>query len=238
MARTKVYIVALTASIVACSTPVNEVSSPSAPSETSQPTSSTTSSSSTTTSSTVPRVRIPDLRGYDREQAAEVLQSLGLFARFVEKPDSAKTGTVIDLPFGIEANPGSTVEVRVATPLLHDFEVTYDVRANEWSNISGDRCEHRDLEVERGKSVTLKGPDGDLLSAVIVDYGTVRESPPNYWVEGYDGRICRFTFTFTNIPEVATYLFSTQAGVDFPVISLEDAKNKRWQISFGYGPRS
>lgn len=199
--------------------------------------SSSTTSSTTSTTSTIPAVEIPDLRGYDRNQAADVLRELGLFATFVEKPDGAKEGTVIGTTpsRGLEAEVGSTVEIRYAVPIFHTVTVTYDVRSNLWSNLPAGECEHRDNGVEEGQAVTLAGPDGVLLGSAYVSNGTVVDVGSSYWVEDYDGKVCRFEFTFIDIPEVATYLFATKTASDFPSYSLDDAKNENWSLSFSWG---
>ena len=187
-------------------------------------------------SASVPLVKVPDLRGYDRNQAADVLREAGIFAKFVEEPNKAKEGTVIRTsPFvGTEVELGSTVEVVYATPLLHIVRVEYDVRSNLWSNLPDGKCEHRDIGVEWGQTVTLAGPDGSLLGSAGVSNGTVVEVGSNYWVDGYDGKVCRFKFTFLNIPEVATYQFSSDKN-SFPVISLDRAIQDNWDFIFGWG---
>ena len=187
-------------------------------------------------SASVPLVKVPDLRGYDRNQAADVLREVGIFAKFVEEPNKAEEGTVIRISpdSGTEVEFGSTVEIRYAIPLLHTVRVEYDVRSNLWSNLPDGTCEHRDSGVEWGKTVTLAGPDGSLLGSASVSNGTVVDVGPNYWVEDYDGKVCQFKFTFLNIPEVATYQFSSN-GNSFPVISLDKAIRDNWDFVFGWG---
>lgn len=185
---------------------------------------------------TIPLVKVPDLRGYDRNQAADVLRGVGLFATFVEQRDKAKEGTVLRTSplSGTEVEAGSTVEIRYATPLLHEVRVEYDIRSNLWSKLPDGECEHRDSNVTWGQTVTLAGPDGSLLGSSFVNNGTIVDVGPNYWVEDYDGKVCRFEFTFRNIPEVATYQFCTKK-CDFPVISLDRATRDNWNFVFGWG---
>jgi hypothetical protein len=199
--------------------------------------SSSTSSSTTSSTTTIPLVVIPDLRGYDRNQAADVLRELGLFATFVERPDEAKEGTVTGTTpgRGFVAEVGSTVEIRYAVPILHTVTVSYDVRSNLWSNLPDGECEHRDAGVEEGQSVTLAGPDGVLLGSAAVTNGTVVNVGPSYWYDDYDGKVCRFEFTFIDIPEVAAYIFETKKRSDFPPVSLDDAKFGNWTLTFGWG---
>ena len=187
-------------------------------------------------STTISLVEVPDLRGYDRNQAADVLREVGLFAKFVDEPNKAKEGLVIrTIPFsGTEVELGSTVEVVYSTPLLHTVRVEYDVRSNLWSNLTEGGCEHRDSGVTEGQTVTLAGPDGTLLGSASVSNGTVVEVGSNYWMEDYDGKVCRFKFTFLNIPEVATYQFSSDKN-SFPVISLDRAIQDNWDFIFGWG---
>ena len=182
---------------------------------------------------------MPDLRGYDRNQAADVLRELGLFATFVEESNKAKEGTVIGTRpsrWG-RAEIGSTVEIRYAVPILRTVSATYDVRSGLWSNLPGGECEHRDYGVREGQSVTLAGPDGVLLGSASVSNGTVVDVGPGYWFHDYNGKVCRFEFTFIDIPEVATYVFGTGKGGGFAPISLADAKRGNWELLFGYGYR-
>jgi hypothetical protein len=179
---------------------------------------------------------VPDLSGYDRNQAADVLRELGIFAKFVEEPNKAEEGTVIRTSpdSGTEVEFGSTVEVRYAIPLLHTVRVEYDVRSNLWSNLPDGECEHRESGVEWGQTVSLAGPDGSLLGSASVSNGTVVYVGANYWQEDYDGNVCRFEFTFLNIPEVATYKFISDKE-SFPAISLDRAIQDNWEFVFGWG---
>jgi len=183
-----------------------------------------------------PLVKVPDLRGYDRNQAADVLRELGIFAKFVEEPNKAEEGTVIRISpdSGTEVEFGSTVEVRYAIPLLHTVRVEYDVESNLWSNLPDGKCEHRESGVYWGQTVSLAGPDGSLLGSAGVSNGTVVDVGANYWQEDYDGKVCRFEFTFLNIPEVATYKFISDKE-SWPAISLDKAIRDNWEFVFDWG---
>lgn len=185
-------------------------------------------------SAKIQRVELPELRGYDRNQVVDVLREIGLSAKFVDEPNKAKEGIVIRTsPYvGTKVELGSTVEVVIASPLLHEVRVVYDVANNRWSNLPEGECEHRDGGVVEGQAVTLAGPDGSLLGSAFVSNGTVVEVGSNYWKEDYDGKVCRFKFTFLNIPEVATYQFSSYRD-SFPVISLDRAISDNWVFVFG-----
>lgn len=199
-------------------------------------TTTTATPTTSTTTTTIPLVKIPNLRGYDRNQAADVLRELGLFATFVEDPDDAEEGTVTRTAprQGSETEVGSTVEIRYAVPRLHTVTVHYDVQSSLWSNLPDGECEHRDNGVEAGQSVTLAGPDGVLLGSAFVSNGTVVDVGSFYW-DDYEGKVCRFEFTFVDIPEVATYLFATKKTSDFPPVSLDRVRSRNWTMAFSWG---
>ena len=117
---------------------------------------------------------------------------------------------------------------------LRTVTVQYDVRDGLWENLPNGECHRPIIGVEEGQTVTLTGPDGVLLGAAGVSNGTVVDVD-SADIYDYEGEVCRFEFTFLDIPEVATYLFATQGGPDFPVIPLDFVKADGWALLLNSG---
>lgn len=112
---------------------------------------------------------------------------------------------------------------------LRTVTVQYEVRDGLWENLPNGECDRPTIGIQEGRTVTLTGPDGVLLGASVVSNGTVVDVDlPNS--DDYEGELCRFEFTFLNIPEVATYRFATQGGPDFPVLPLDIVKADGWTL--------
>lgn len=120
-------------------------------------------------------------------------------------------------------------------PLRHTVTVEYDVGNNLWSNLPDGECEHRATGMEEGQSVTLAGPDGVLLGSAFVSNGTVVDAVLYDESDAYDGEVCRFEFTFVDIPEVAVYLFGSRNGDNAPPISLGELRRQSWHMTIFYG---
>ena len=195
-----------------------------------KPTTTTSAPTTTsTTTTTIPQVDVPDVSKYDKDVALTTLSDLGL--RGVLEPVGSREAEDsvigVDPRPGTKLDPGSTVVLEYAVPLLHDVTVSYSVEEPTWLNRTPGfgPCEHRDYDVVEGQSVLLIGPRGEILGSTAVSNGG-----PGYHPEFREP--CVFEFVFADIPEVATYELETPDGSRFPAYSLSEAIDNGWYLGW------
>ena len=195
-----------------------------------KPTTTTAAPTTTsTTTTTIPQVDVPDVSNYDKDVALTTLNDLGL--RGVLEPVGSREAEDsvirIDPRPGTSLDPGSTVVLEYAVPLVHDVTVSYSVEEPTWLNRTPGfgPCVHRDYDVVEGQSVLLIGPRGEILGSTAVSNGG-----PGYHPDFREP--CVFEFVFPDIPEVATYELETPDGSRFPAYSLSEAIDYDWYLSW------
>jgi hypothetical protein len=186
-----------------------------------------TTTTTTTTTTTVPKVKLPNLSSYNRDQALDVLRDLGLFASLEEQASGKPEDSIVaqNPPPGVEVESGSTVKLFYAVPLVHTVTVYYEIWDRGWTNLGDGECEHRDSKTTVGQSMRLIGPDGaDLSSARVGENGKVTSSE----LEEANGDVCQWVFKFPDVPEVATYRLVVPDGEVSPAASLEEFRRSYW----------
>ena len=187
-------------------------------------------------------VEVPDVVGADAAAAEQELLDLGFdVVRETTRTAARSEGEVhrVDPRAGDTVEPGSTVTLFVAEappppePSTHTVTVRLEVW-RDWSPTDGaDRCAGSGFldPMRRGQTVSLLGPDGSELSAVLLDDGFVEESVVDDERDAPPQRgVCAWDLSFPDVPEVATYRMDLPHGEVSGSTSLSDARRAGWDL--------
>lgn len=167
------------------------------------------------------KVKIPDLTLLDKRVAMNMLVDMGLRVELQERMSNDDEGTIVGSSpsFGKSVEPGSRVVLYYAIPKVYELSVTFEIRDGLAKNLGDGKCNLPRLKVQDGQSFVLLGPEGQQLGSTAV---------PDLMVDPLNPKICTTFFTFSDLPEVATYRLQTGDGYVFPSVSFSDLEQSGW----------
>ena len=188
--------------------------------------------------------QVPDVVGANASVAERELLDLGFEVSLEQTETAARSaGEVhrVDPRAGSMVEPGAMLTLFVAEappppePSTHTVTVRLEVW-RDWSATDGaDRCAGSRFlsELRRGQTVSLLGPDGSELSAVLLEDGFVEESVVDDDREVPPQRgVCAWDLSFPDVPEVATYRMDLPHGEVSGSVSLSDARRAGWDLGW------
>lgn len=196
-------------------------------------------------------IKVPAVVGLDASTAEQELLDLGLdVVQETTRTSAQPAGDVwrSQPHAGTAVEFGSTVTLFIVEdppppepdpppepePATHTVTVRLEMWA-EWYSTDGEaRCAGSQYgllaEMRRGQTVSLLGPDGGELSAVLLDDGFIEESRLDDERETPPQVVCAWDLSFPDAPEVATYRLDFPHGGVSGSISLSEARQQGWHL--------